>query len=675
MSSAQEAHRKFLDEVSASALLLQTGCSLDPITILESLAHLLVPHFADWCIVDLLEGEELRRVTAVHIDPVQRKLGRKLVARYPPRQNGLHDPDRVLRNGRSELVEHFTEEMLDRVVRSENHVRLLKAISLHSYLSVPLRAGERSVGVLTLVHTNSGRHFDHTDVELAEELAARVGTAVENARGVDHRRQQLQALTRSEKSLREANAEVSTILGSITDAFFALDREWRFVYLNQQAEILLDRRAPELLGKNVWVEFPASRDSAFYSNYHLAMRTASKVVFEEFYPPLNRWFRVHAVPQETRLSVYFHDITLSKRYEQALLHGEARFRAAAEAVGDIIWTNDADGNMVGEQPQWSEFTGQTAAQLHGDGWAAALHPEDIADTLRSWRMAVAEKTTFLCEHRVRRNDGAYRLFSVCAVPVCNEDGSIREWVGVHTDITERRQQEEERLQLLERERHARQQTEAERERAESLAGQLREQRDELERANREQLRVNQELQSATAELQAQQDRQGSVTLALRVVNRAGARMLFMSELDQVMTQVMDALSSGFHARLGGVWLVGNNPQKLHRKAVLGLDAAPTRNLNEEVDVAFDASKLGWVARYRRPFVSSNLKGDLQFDQLWLAEQGVVSAGVFPLLVQERLLGVMAVFVTRALPLEAGEVLATLAALVSATLDILSRGPR
>ena len=131
-----------------------------------------------------------------------------------------------------------------------------------------------------------------------------------------------------------------------------------------------------------------------------------------------------------------------QRTHRALRASEERFRAAAEAVGDVIWTNDAKGEMRGDQPDWSKLTGQTLAEYEGFGWSKAVHPEDVGPTIEAWNEAVTGRRTFLFEHRVRRSDGAHRLFSVRAVPLFKPDGAIREWVGVHEDITERREFEQ-----------------------------------------------------------------------------------------------------------------------------------------------------------------------------------------------------------------------------------------
>lgn len=130
------------------------------------------------------------------------------------------------------------------------------------------------------------------------------------------------------------------------------------------------------------------------------------------------------------------DVTAETRAELRLRRSEERFRAATAASSDILWTNDPSGRMTGPQPGWSAYTGQSAAEYEGLGWSRALHPDDVAPTIEAWREAVATGTKFVFEHRVRRHDGVYRTFAIRALPVKEPDGSVREWVGVHTDVTD-----------------------------------------------------------------------------------------------------------------------------------------------------------------------------------------------------------------------------------------------
>ncbi|MEP6704416.1 MAG: PAS domain S-box protein, partial [Acidobacteriota bacterium] len=112
-----------------------------------------------------------------------------------------------------------------------------------------------------------------------------------------------------EDALAVANERSSGILESLTDAFFALDKDWRFTYANKQCEPLLQRSAEKLIGKNIWEEFPEAVDSTFYKQYFRAVTEKVSVTFEEYYGPFASWFEVRAYPSaDGGLSVYFHNI-------------------------------------------------------------------------------------------------------------------------------------------------------------------------------------------------------------------------------------------------------------------------------------------------------------------------------------------------------------------------------
>ncbi len=132
------------------------------------------------------------------------------------------------------------------------------------------------------------------------------------------------------------------------------------------------------------------------------------------------------------------DGTAARRDKERLRESEQRFRAAIDAVEGILWTNNAAGEMSGEQPGWAALTGQSYEDYQSYGWSKAVHPDDAQPTIDAWRVAVEAQSTFVFEHRVRRRDGQWRLFSIRAVPTFDPDGRLREWVGVHTDITEQR---------------------------------------------------------------------------------------------------------------------------------------------------------------------------------------------------------------------------------------------
>ncbi|WP_152045834.1 hybrid sensor histidine kinase/response regulator [Aureimonas psammosilenae] len=117
---------------------------------------------------------------------------------------------------------------------------------------------------------------------------------------------------------------------------------------------------------------------------------------------------------------------------------EDQFRVLVESTAAIVWHVEASGIFRGEQPGWSEFTGQTEEEYSGWGWTTALHPEDRDHSARAWNEASAEIKRYSVEHRVRRRDGQWRDMLANAVPIFDGNGGVRGWIGSHTDITEQK---------------------------------------------------------------------------------------------------------------------------------------------------------------------------------------------------------------------------------------------
>ncbi len=136
---------------------------------------------------------------------------------------------------------------------------------------------------------------------------------------------------------------------------------------------------------------------------------------------------------------------------EGLRQNEQRYRSLVEATTAMVWNTPASGEVESHLPAWAVFTGQAQAQIRGWGWLDAIHPEDRAHTASAWSAAVANRSLYQVEHRLRRHDGEYRLMLARGVPVMNKEGTLVEWVGVHTDVTEQRQAEE---ALVESERFA-----------------------------------------------------------------------------------------------------------------------------------------------------------------------------------------------------------------------------
>jgi PAS domain S-box-containing protein len=144
------------------------------------------------------------------------------------------------------------------------------------------------------------------------------------------------------------------------------------------------------------------------------------------------------------IAVCLHD----NRSESALRQSAEQFRALVEASAQIVWATDAAGQVVEDSQSWRAFTGQSYEERQGSGWLNAYHPDDQNRIRTNWQKAIAGNTILDAQYRLRRHDGQWRWTQVRAVPLLAADGSTRGWVGMNTDITERKQAEANALFLL-----------------------------------------------------------------------------------------------------------------------------------------------------------------------------------------------------------------------------------
>ncbi|MEH2181299.1 ATP-binding protein [Nostoc sp.] len=291
----------------------------------------------------------------------------------------------------------------------------------------------------------------------ARELLARVEAALKMARLRQEAMEREQGL-RIEAELAKAHLE--TVIAGIQDQFFVLDREWRYIFVNDQVAEVVGIPKEELLGRIVWETLPDLVNSEFDTQVHRAFAQNTVVQFEYFYAPWQRWFENRIYPFAEGVSIFVTDISDRKQAEKALRESEEKFRNMADNAPFMVWVTDTNGHCTYLSQSWYDFTGQSEEMGLGFGWLNAVHPEDSNYAKNVFLEANRSYSAFCLEYRLRRKDGKYRSCINAANPWFGVDGQFKGYIGSVIDITERKVAEAERDRLLELEQAAR--TEAER---------------------------------------------------------------------------------------------------------------------------------------------------------------------------------------------------------------------
>ncbi|MGF1674276.1 MAG: PAS domain S-box protein, partial [Rivularia sp. (in: cyanobacteria)] len=154
------------------------------------------------------------------------------------------------------------------------------------------------------------------------------------------------------------------------------------------------------------------------------------------------------------------DISKRKQAQAELRQSEQRYRFLSEAVPQIVWCCNPQGECEYISQRWFEYTGQPIEQAMNFGWLELLHPDDVESVSKLWNQALSKGENYEAEMRYRRSDGVYRWFLIRALPMKDQQGKILNWFGTSTDIHEIKQLEAIRREILQREKTARTAAEA-----------------------------------------------------------------------------------------------------------------------------------------------------------------------------------------------------------------------
>jgi PAS domain S-box-containing protein len=187
----------------------------------------------------------------------------------------------------------------------------------------------------------------------------------EQERAVGFEREQAARFQAEETAiaLKQAKDRISNILESITDAFFAVDSEWNYTYVNSKAEEILGKSQAELIGKSMLDVIPHIRDLENYKMANKAISEKVTIEYEAFNVFVNKWFNVRFYPSDSGLSAYFQDISDRKQTEAALQASEEKLRCLAESNLMGILFGDVNGGISEANDEFLRMVGYTREQL------------------------------------------------------------------------------------------------------------------------------------------------------------------------------------------------------------------------------------------------------------------------------------------------------------------------
>jgi PAS domain S-box-containing protein len=244
-----------------------------------------------------------------------------------------------------------------------------------------------------------------------------------------------------------------SILESMSDAFCAVDKDWRLIYVNGPAEQITRCKRVDLLGKLIWDAFPETIGSAFYDHYHLKNAEGFRLRLEVFCPHLKLWLEVNAMPSPLGLAFYFRDIT--KQHNSAGALGQlAEQMFSQHAYLETLLRHIPVGVIISEAPSGRVLYGNERMEqilghpivppknveeyvvwrgFHSDGRPYAPHEWPLARAIATGEVVSGE------EIRIERLDGRHMALLVSAAPIRDRLGNILAGIVVDQDITEHRQ--------------------------------------------------------------------------------------------------------------------------------------------------------------------------------------------------------------------------------------------
>ena len=243
----------------------------------------------------------------------------------------------------------------------------------------------------------------------------------------------------AEKELKASEERFRYTLENMLEGVQIIGFDWKYIYMNRQAEI--QNRLPnvELLGKTYMEIWPGIEKTEVFRSIEKVLRERIPCQMEnEFVYPNGKvgWFDLSIQPVPEGVFILSIDVTERRLAEESLRASEHEFRSLAESMPQIVWITNVNGENIYFNQQWVEYTGLSLEESYGTNWIKPFHPDDKQFSWDAWQNAVENSGIYSIEVRLRRFDGVYRWWLIRGVPLLNDKGEILKWFGTCTDIEE-----------------------------------------------------------------------------------------------------------------------------------------------------------------------------------------------------------------------------------------------
>ncbi|WP_372658095.1 EAL domain-containing protein [Hydrogenophaga sp.] len=299
----------------------------------------------------------------------------------------------------------------------------------------------------------TGAGFDEEVQVLVPGLGSKwvrtVAAAVRNEDGdilrIHGAMQDISAQKQAQQETLRLAMRLTTTLASITEAFVTLDRQCCFTYLNQESERLLQKTTADLLGLEVWHDFPPDVGQRMRTQLERAIKTNRRQEFEDHFPSLGKWLEVRAYPFAEGLAVYFRDVTERHRAQEQLMLLET----SVSRLNDIVViaeagvNSDQEPRIVFVNDAFELHTGYSRADVLGQTPRMLLGLDPTISKLRELSLGLHNTQQARTELMVRRKNNAWFWVELEVVSVLSTNQTVSHWVAVGRDITQRKEAEDE----------------------------------------------------------------------------------------------------------------------------------------------------------------------------------------------------------------------------------------